>query len=303
MGMPRRAGALSLLAALVTSSGARGAESSAEQLFERGLEDMLAGRYDAGCPALRESYRLDPLPGALFTLAECERQWGKLASALGRYRDYVARYDKMTPERQAQQGERAQVARTQIESLEQRVPRLRVRTPGDLPETAVVRLDGETLPPARLGRTIPVDPGAHVVELATGEAPPQRTEIVIAEGEEREVTLSLPPKPKSDAVAIAGWSLLGFGAAGIVVGTATGVVTLGHKGTIDEQCVDGLCSQQGLDAVKAAEVTGAVSTVGFAVGTAALVAGGVLVWLGSGDDGVRVGSAPGGAFAGWVHRW
>jgi hypothetical protein len=302
MSMSRWAGALSMLAALAMSSDVRGDETSAEGLFEAGLADMLAGRYATGCPALAESYRLDPLPGALFTLAECENKWGKLARALTRYRDYLARYEEMTPERREQQGERAAVATNQVDALEGRVPRLRLRAPVDMPRGAVVRLDGEPVSIARLGAALRVDPGAHVVEIVSDEGDPQRTEIVLAEGEEREVLLSLPSKAPSDAMVVAGWSLLGFGAAGIVVGTVAGAVTVGHKGTIDEQCIDRFCSQQGLDAAKAAEVTGAVSTAGFAIGAAALVAGGLMVWLGSGD-GMHVGGASGGASAWWVHRW
>jgi hypothetical protein len=62
-------------------------EASAEALFDRGLRDMQSGNYDKGCPALAESHRLDPRLGTLFTLAECEAQWGKTGSAVAHYRD------------------------------------------------------------------------------------------------------------------------------------------------------------------------------------------------------------------------
>ncbi len=44
--------------------------SDAEALFESGLREMRAGNYALGCPRLAESYQLEPLAGALFTLAE-----------------------------------------------------------------------------------------------------------------------------------------------------------------------------------------------------------------------------------------
>ena len=37
--------------------------AAATQLFDRGLKDMLEGRYDSGCPLLAKSYALEPLPG------------------------------------------------------------------------------------------------------------------------------------------------------------------------------------------------------------------------------------------------
>src|SRR3954465_13628820 len=64
--------------------------AAAEALFNRGKADMDAGRYEAGCKAIAESQRLDPRPGGLFTLAVCETQGGRIASAMTHYGDYLA---------------------------------------------------------------------------------------------------------------------------------------------------------------------------------------------------------------------
>ena len=69
--------------------------AAAEALFSKGLADMEAGRYDAACPAIGESYRLDPRGGTLFTLAECEAKAGKIATAVARYDD--ALFDRADP--------------------------------------------------------------------------------------------------------------------------------------------------------------------------------------------------------------
>lgn len=293
----RCAGLLSLLAALpITDAAAE--VGRAEQLFEQGLEDMLAGRYETGCPALAESFRLDPLPGALFTLAECENKWGKVARALAHYRDYVARYEDMDPARQAQQGPRAEVARRQIDDLEARVPTLQL-TIDRAPET-VVRLDGRILAASEIGVPIAVDPGVHLVEVAQGDRT-RETEVALAEGEARRLDLTLPAAGVLNAPVIAGWTLIGFGAAGLVVGTATGAVTLGHKSTIDAECIDRSCSPEGLDAVRTAQVTGAVSTAGFVVGAAAVAAGTVVLVL-SDDDAVQLSGGSRLALS-WRTRW
>src|SRR5438477_5379956 len=77
--------------------------AAAEALFNKGLADMQAGHYDTGCPSIAESYRLDPRPGTLFTLAECEAKGGKLATAVARYEDYLQLFARLTPDQQAKQ--------------------------------------------------------------------------------------------------------------------------------------------------------------------------------------------------------
>ena len=72
--------------------------SSAAPLFDRGLEDMLAGRYETGCPSLAESHRLEPRPGTLFTVAECFAKWGKVATAFRYYEQYLSVFAQMPPE-------------------------------------------------------------------------------------------------------------------------------------------------------------------------------------------------------------
>src|SRR5260221_14760041 len=77
--------------------------STAKAMFDKGVQDMEAGKFDSGCPALQESYRLDPRPGTLFTLAECFAKGGKTASAVARYEDYLNVFSRMTPEEQGKQ--------------------------------------------------------------------------------------------------------------------------------------------------------------------------------------------------------
>ncbi|WP_438008783.1 hypothetical protein WME89_08860 [Sorangium sp. So ce321] len=85
------------------------AVAMAESLFVRGRADMLAGRYETGCPALAESHRLDPRPGRLFTLPECEARRGRIATAVARYNDYLALYSRMSEAEQIKQHERYRV--------------------------------------------------------------------------------------------------------------------------------------------------------------------------------------------------
>src|SRR5688572_10356592 len=116
---PRRILLLStLLLPLALASPALAEDvAAAEALFNRGMTDMEAGRYDAGCKAIAESQRLDPRPGTLFTLAVCETRWGHIATAVTHYGDYLTLYDRLTPDHQARQVERAKEAKKQRDTL------------------------------------------------------------------------------------------------------------------------------------------------------------------------------------------
>jgi tetratricopeptide (TPR) repeat protein len=106
-----------VLAAMAVTCHAGGAAAqdvaAAEALFDRGVEEMKAGRYEKGCPALAESYRIDPRPGALFTLAECENKRGKIATAVARYEEYLRLVATLAPAQIERQRERIDIANKQ----------------------------------------------------------------------------------------------------------------------------------------------------------------------------------------------
>src|SRR5262249_37949531 len=115
------------LAVLRTAHAQDVATSAA--LFKKGVDDMSAGRYDTACPSPAEGLGIDPRPGTLFTLAECYNKAGKIASAVARYREYSNKFSSLTPEQQAKQGDRPQVAQQQASALEPQVPQLTLKLP------------------------------------------------------------------------------------------------------------------------------------------------------------------------------
>jgi hypothetical protein len=296
-----------LLAVLTTSFPASGQDDAAsEALFNKGLADMMAKRYESACLTLAESYRLGPRTGTLFTLAECEAGWGKLASAVTHYSEYVAQVSRLPAADRQRHLTRQKGAQAQIEKLRPRVPSLTLRLPPDAPRGVVVKRGGVELSSAALGVALPIDAGEHELSTQVPGGTEHLQKISLAPGESREIVLHIelpppppgasssaavptqtsppppPPPPPSSPSRTPAYVALGVGATGIVVGAIAGVLALQRKSIVDQECSGNRCSSAGKDAADSGKTFGTVSTVGFGVGLAGLGAG-LILWLTSPD--------------------
>lgn len=305
-----------LLGITIASTAGAQAVALAESHFNRGLADMLAGRYETGCPALAESHRLDPRPGRLFTLAECEAKWGRIAAAVARYNDYLALYSRLPASEQALQAERRRIAQEQRDALAPLVPQLTLVLPPDAPPGTIVQRDGITLQRPSLGVALPVDPGEHVVTTQAPSGPVTEIRFTIERSESKtiELEVKLPPPPESQSAALSAtaqpvsiaplatrstapvlpedrgsgrralvYVTGGLGAAGLIAGAVTGALALNASSVADDHCVDvrpgvARCDDSGKDAGDRAKTLGLVSTIGFGAG-AALAGTAVLLLL------------------------
>ena len=285
--------ALLVTSLAATWSGVVLAQPSTPQAqFDYGLAEMEAGRFATGCPALSESYRLDPRPGVLFTLAECENKWGKLASAFTHYQAYLDLFERMRDDEKAHQRGRDRVATVQRDRLRDELPQLAIALPATAPAGTTVTRDGQPLGAPSLGTALPVDPGEHVVVARTPDGVAHETRVTLARGEHRRVVADLtapvapPPQPLPPAVPppeststarTLAWVSGGVGVAALALGAVAGAVVLHDKSTISSDCgADHTCSQPGVDAASTARTFGLASDVGFAAGGAALVASAIL---------------------------
>jgi hypothetical protein len=297
--------------------------AAARALFEKGLADMEAGRYETGCSLLGESHRLDPRPGTLFTLAECEAKRGRLATAVARYGEYLALYERLPPAQRAKQLDRDRIAARQKATLGPRVPELTLRLPPTAPPGTVVKRDALVLEAPALGVGLPVDPGDHVVITQPPGEPETTLRFTLAPGERRVIELSLKapeePAPSGGTRRTVAFVAGGIGVAWLGVGAVTGGLMISKKGAIEAGCHDGaggvkLCTPAGAAAGESAKTFGAVATVGFALGLAAVGAGVVLLvtaprvdapaaaaarWLGAGV----IAAGPDGAVLGAQGVW
>jgi hypothetical protein len=259
-----------------------------------GLEAMLAGDPAAGCPKIARSFEMEPLAGALFTLAECEAKWGKSGSALHRYERYLEMLSRMSAEERSRSEERRVTAQRQIETLRAQLASLEIALPDDGGE-GELRIDDEVVPKARRQGAVYVKAGRRVLSYVTADGREHRQTVTVAAGERRRVELEadMPPAAAAEAESpgeadapgddgatqrTIAYVVGGLGLVGVVVGAVTGGLALGEGSTVADACVDSVCSAEGKDAADAGQTLADISTVTFIVGAVGIGVGATL-WL------------------------
>lgn len=282
------ASSLALFASLSLSPRAAHADSvTAEALFQSGRAALDKGDTKLACDRFEESYRLEPKPGTALNLGNCREQLGQVASAWQRFQEAA----QTLPAEDSRQT----LAKERAAALAGKVPKLVLRLPED-GKNWVVRRDGVELGSASLNLALPVDPGAHRIEVRAPGHAPWRTDVDLALGEQREVALMAGPleSKASTELAIApapaassskktvGWALGGVGVAGVATSLVTGAMVISKSSTVDRECIDKRCSQTGLDAADSGRTLSTVSTIAAVAGVVSL---GVGIYFLVSDDG------------------
>lgn len=268
----------------------------ARTLGRAGLALYEKGDCGGALAKFREAYALYKAPTIGLMSARCEARLGRLAAAEALYREVMDMPlgDAPTPAfDQARQD-----AIREHQALLPRVPRLTivVELPSNaapLPQ-ATVLLDGAPVGSASLGAPQLVEVGTHEISAERGDA--KVTERVeVREGDQRRVVLRLDPAdptkskirneqvdPSPDSSGqgqrILGWTAVGLGGAGVVVGSVLGGLAIGKRGDLDEQgCQEGVCPDSLQGDVDSYNTMRMVSGVGLIAGAALAVGGVVLV--------------------------
>jgi len=307
---------LPLLATLLSAPASAQNAAAADALFQKGVEEMEKKNYKVACPSFRESYKLDPAPGALHALASCHMEAGEVASAVARFDEYLSVVEMLPPAPKAKHAARAKEAREHRAALAPQVPEVTLVLPAGAPPLTRVIRDSVELPAMALGVALAIDPGEHVVTTQAPYGPVKEHRFTIGKGEKKRLELTVAevtppskasgvgqgeaasrPGPRSgeerpdgpgggagtSGYRIGAFVAGGVGAAALVGGIVAGVIVLGKKSTIDESCIGTKCNPESIDAAReaaeSAQVPGVISTVGFVIGGAGLAAGAVLFSL------------------------
>jgi hypothetical protein len=274
---------LFLASAPVASAQDAQAVAAAETLFQAGKGLMAQSKFDEACPKFAESYRLNPLPGTSLNLANCYKQSGKTASAWAQFREASFQARKNN------QADREAAATQEAAALEPNLSKLQInaeQTPGLL-----IRRDNQEVGAGMLGTAVPVDPGPHTIEATAPGYSVWSTSVVVGKlKDSKTITIPLLLKnPDADKVGgaapagpnkslrTASYVVGGVGVVGLVVGGVFGGLAASGKSKLKTECPNNACpAGAAADDLASTKGKATISTIGIAVGGAALATGVVL---------------------------
>ncbi len=275
----------------------------AQALFDEAQKLIDSKSFALACPKLEEVVQLQPGKiGAILALARCYESDGKIASAWSRFKNVVEASKVAGDAREAE-------AQKKVNELEKRLPRLTIvvrETTRSLAGLSVKR-DGVEVGVPQWGLPIPLDAGAHHIEVTADGKKPWASDTSVSEGKTITVELpdleaapvapptstapvvtapplvTAPPRDEGSPGVFLGlpgktWGLVvgGVGVAGLLAGGVAGGLALGQHDELVKACPDGRCPAGKRGDIDAYEATGMASTIGFAAGGALTVAGAAL---------------------------
>ncbi len=267
---------------------------TAEALFQEGRALLEQHRFEAACPKLAESNRLDPATGTLIALAACHEQEGKLASAWSEFTDAQGRAQ------QEGRKDREELARDHAAALKPRLSTLTLEVgPSVLGvEGLEIRRDGVALGRGVWNSALPIDGGTHAVDVtAPGREPLKLSVVVQKEGDAARLSIpELAPLPPNTAasgpapsapatankgltslqwagVATAGVGVVSLGVGGVFLASA-----LGKKSDSKSDCTGNVCGSAGLADRDAAVKRGNLASI-FGLAGGALAITGVTLFV------------------------
>jgi hypothetical protein len=132
--------------------------AGAKLLFDEAVELGNQGKFVEACEKLDQSRKLHDGIGTSFHLAGCWQKIGRTASAYLLFEQVAKRADA------AGQSDRAEVARSRMESLAPKLSRIRIDLAERAPKTEVYR-DDVLVPEGDWGKPVPVDRGVHSLRV------------------------------------------------------------------------------------------------------------------------------------------
>ena len=252
---------------------------------------MDAGDIKTACEKFQESQKLEPAPGTLLNLADCEERAGRVVLASEHYRLAASGFGKTD--------QRRGFALDKANATSLRIAKVTFKPDPALPPDATVHV-GDTVF-RRFGEELPFDPGPLTLTVEAKGREPKTTHLELEAGRKTEVVIEAGPEVKtppdgvkvnvhgSDKPAPSGENgtqrtlgLVGMISGGVVlgVGAALGVYALDRGAVYGSHCnrTTNACDQEGVDAASSVSWLAPVSTIAIVAG-GAIGAAGVVLFL------------------------
>jgi len=271
--------AIVLLVASVAHADPSAADlESARELYREGKELRQKGDVRAALERFKAAHGYGQTPVTGIELGKTHLQLGELVEAREVFLS-IARLKVASDETDKSAQARIEAADL-AEQLRSKIPTLVVKVTG-VPPNAVpaITVDGATVPVVSQSAMRKVNPGEHaiVVKLGTRE---EKRAVAVAESETKDIAIEVPAESASasataDAPGRAGLhpvTYVGFGvaAAGIAVGTVTGILALGKASDVEDVCQGLACPPSARSDVDDGRTFATISTIGFVASAAGL---------------------------------
>lgn len=270
-----RASAIVALLVLVPRTGSAAAagqprpadRATARALAYAGQRALDRKDYKVALDRFTRANNLVPAPTLALRIARAQVGLGRLVEAQETYRQILR--TGVAPGSPAVFRQAVESARREGAALAPRLGWVTIRIRG--PEAPDVTLDGTRVPAAELGVRRAVDPGTHVVRVTARGYQPLESTFRIGEGQRRSVGLTPTRAPATRRADRGGWhetagfTALGVGAAGLIVGGVAGVVAMSKHSQLDKACPGRTCPPDQRSELDSYRTAGTLSTVGFVV--------------------------------------
>lgn len=166
------AGLLGIAAIALSNVASAGDKVAADAFFTQGMNALKANDFAGACTAFKASEEADPSSGTEINLGVCNEKLGKLASAWHWYSEAA----RTAPTQN--RPDRAEQAKREAERLYPKTHKL-VMVFADHADDLTIKRDGdESKVPAGLNQLeVPIDPGAHTIEVSAKGKKPLKKEI------------------------------------------------------------------------------------------------------------------------------
>ncbi len=196
--------------------------ATARELFREGLALSKQEKWEAARVKLGMSLGLKRAALTYYTLAVADMKSAHVVAALEHFRGFLAQ--PVSDKTEAF----LQPARDAVAELEQRVAWVTIRIDPAGVKGLVVRVDGDALPGAALGRRRLIDPGKHEVTARADGYRTQSQTFVAGAGDRRDVRMALDPAPDPEpaerSFPVVPVVLLSVGVSAAVVGLVVGIL-------------------------------------------------------------------------------